>query len=322
MDDPYQGHSDGAITVAGAVEGLPADLRFTGISAGGGQSAAVDQNGQVWAWGLTDYGYLNAAWNPIVLTEMVGGFPTGAAITMVSVGHGQFLALASDGTLYAWGANNKGQLGDGTKTSRGQPAPVTGFPTGIHATSVCAGYNVSFATGSDGNLYAWGDNTGGLLGTGAAPEQLTPKAIGGFPAGVHVVAAATGGHTMAFQSDKTNPVIISGAANTLALGSDGKVYGWGANAHGELGDGTTQPRTSPTLASALHGLFPVSAISVGAPILSLARLPRFLKVSISLSARSRVTDTPVDCSRRSPSCKSTLRPVRWTPPSTVWSRSR
>ncbi len=119
--------------------------------------------------------------------------------------------------VYAWGYNSNGQLGNGTTTDSSVPIPVT-LPDGVTPIAVSAGWRTSLAEGSDGNVYAWGDNQFGQLGDGTQADSSTPGQVS-LPSGVKATA------------------VSEGFATSLALGSNGTVYAWGANLAGQLGDG-------------------------------------------------------------------------------------
>ncbi|WP_081815116.1 hypothetical protein [Leifsonia aquatica] len=154
--------------------------------------------------------------------------PTGGAkFTAVSASSSHSLALGSDGKAYAWGYNNYGQLGNGTTTSSSVPLAVT-MPPGVTFTSVKAGSLYSTALGSDGKAYAWGYNNYGQLGNGTITSSSVPVAVT-LPAGVTF----------------TSVNLAAGGSHSLALGSDGKTYAWGANNYGQLGIGTTTNSTIP-----------------------------------------------------------------------------
>ncbi len=90
---------------------------------------------------------------------------------MAAAGH--FLALKTDGTLWAWGYNYYGQLGDGTKTDKSMPVQ-----TGTGFTMISAGARYSIGLKTNGTLWAWGWNYYGQLGDGTYNERLTPVQIG------------------------------------------------------------------------------------------------------------------------------------------------
>jgi alpha-tubulin suppressor-like RCC1 family protein len=158
-------------------------------------------------------------------------------VPTVSAGGNHSLLLRNDGTIWAWGANSSGQIGDGTKTQRTVPIIVAGV-TG--ATAVAAGLSHSAALTSDGQVWTWGANGYGQLGDGSTTQNSLPRPVAGLTG---ILAVAAGQDFM------------------LALRNDGTVWAWGQNANGQLGDGTTTQRTVPTIVPALSG---ISAIAAGA----------------------------------------------------------
>lgn len=164
---------------------------------------------------------------------------TGTSATSAAVALGQYHALVAtpDGTVWAWGTNGSGELGDGGTTARPIAGRVAGL-TGV--TAVAAGTGYSLALRSDGTVWAWGLNNNGQLGTGGTPAQSTiPLPVPGLT-GVTAIAA--------------------GQSFALARKSDGTVVAWGLNTYGQLGDGTTTTRTSPV---AVSGLTSVAGIGAG-----------------------------------------------------------
>ncbi|HLX88956.1 MAG TPA: MBG domain-containing protein, partial [Acidimicrobiales bacterium] len=211
--------------------------------------------------------------------------------TMVSV-LTSLPAAADANELYSWGYNFSGQLGNGNTTNQTTPVKVQ-LPAGVVATAAASGGSHSLAIGSDGKLYAWGDNSVGELGNGTTTSSITPVVVS-MPAGVTATAIAAGlQHSVAVGSDgnvydwgyngfgqlatgdlvdSDTPVKVSlGAGNTvvkvaagayftLALTSGGNVWGWGYGAMGTLCDGkVTNPQKTPVQAT-VSG---ISAIAAG-----------------------------------------------------------
>lgn len=159
--------------------------------------------------------------------------PRGIHFSQVSAGRGHTLAVASDGNLYSWGSNDYGQLGDGTITERHEPVQVK-KPQGVSQSftwvQASAGYMFSFGLGSDGKLYSWGSNLHGYLGDGTTNDRHTPGPVA-LPPNV--------------PTGFTWNQVAAGSLHALGLGSNGKLYSWGNNLYGYLGDGTTNDRYTP-----------------------------------------------------------------------------
>ncbi|MFO0604513.1 MAG: hypothetical protein U0324_15130 [Polyangiales bacterium] len=152
----------------------------------------------------------------------------------VSAGELYTLALLDDGTVRAWGSNISGQLGDGTTTPRATPVAVAGL-AGVR--QVAAGYSHACALLADGSAMCWGRNNTGQLGDGTTTARLTPVAVAG---GLRFSQISAGfGHTCGLTADAI-PAL----------------YCWGSNILGEIGDGPSTPRLTPT-ATGLGGAYPV-----------------------------------------------------------------
>jgi hypothetical protein len=212
---------------------------------------ALGNDGKLYAWGYNIYGELGDGSNTDRLTPVQVSLPAGATATAVWPGSYHSLALGSDGKLYAWGQNHFGQLGDGSNTDRLVPVRVS-LPAGVTATAVSAGGIHNLALGSDGKLYAWGDNVYGQLGDGSTTNRLTPGAV-------------------SLQAGVTATAVSAGTYHSLALGSEGKLYSWGYNANGQLGDGSTTNRLTPVLVITQTITFdPLADKTVGAAPFSVA----------------------------------------------------
>lgn len=148
-------------------------------------------------------------------------FPIVAAkFTKISVGISHTLALTPDGSVWAWGYNSDGQIGDGTTTNSLNPKMI--ISVGVR--DISAGASSSFAIKNDGSLWAWGNYKFELpISDGVdRPDSYTPKKI-----------------------IDGNVKTISAGNHALLLKEDGSLWAWGDNYSGEIGDGTTEERPLP-----------------------------------------------------------------------------
>ncbi len=141
----------------------------------------------------------------------------------VAAGIEHTVALRRDGTLWAWGYNHYGQLGDGTTTNQSQPG--SGGQLTTNWQTVAAGGYHTVALKRDGTLWAWGYNDYGQLGDGTTADKPSPIAGG------HSHQLAVGGRRE--------------ATTRWRFKSDGTLWAWGYNHYGQLGDGTTTNKSSP-----------------------------------------------------------------------------
>jgi len=201
-------------------------------------TAAIRTDGTLWVWGRKDQ---YTGWPPelIRVIQDYGGSPVqiggDASWASVAAGGSYIAAIQADGSLWTWGRNCMGQLGNGTRTiweqldgewteieDNDQLAPArVGAATWA---SVAAGGSHTVAVQTDGSLWAWGANWSGQLGLGDAPDLAAPARVGTGNGWVSAVA---------------------GGSHTLALQADGSLWAWGGNWGGHLGDGTTADRGAP-----------------------------------------------------------------------------
>ena len=178
---------------------------------------------------------------------------SGITCTSVADDGSHTLAIGSDGELYSWGSNSNGELGNGTTSSSSTPKKITLAtnvkPTYIATSKSSCAHDYSMAVGDDGNLYAWGNNSNGQLGTGDTTNRSTPTKI---------------------NINGIKPAFIIGGINecsqagNIMVDEDGKVYGWGYNGYGQLGTGDTTNKTIPTEIKITGDLFTQwKQISVG-----------------------------------------------------------
>jgi len=203
---------------------------------------------------------------------------------MLSIGEVHALALKSDGTVWAWGGNACGELGDNSYTDRHVPVQVLNL-SGILAVS--AGMEHSLALKSDGTVWAWGWNQYGQLGDNSTVSYRTTPVqaqnlsdIIAISAGVHSLALKSDGTVWAWgwndsgqlgdnsTTDRRAAVQVQGLNNvvaitagkyhSLALKSDGTVWAWGRNTYGQLGDNSTTSRSTPVQVHNLNGMTKIS----------------------------------------------------------------
>jgi alpha-tubulin suppressor-like RCC1 family protein len=185
-------------------------------------SCVVRPDGQIECHGYNGHGELGDG------TTITRGSPAPVltrepAFDAVYLGLYHVLARKVDGTLWGWGANESGQIGDETRESRRAPVEIAAL--GVEVEEVVAGTSHSCARRRDGTVWCWGSNQHGELGDGTAVDRGKPAPVVDLGSGVIEVAAGT--------------------SHTCARKKDGEVWCWGFNAHGQLGDGTTEDRTRP-----------------------------------------------------------------------------
>ncbi|MBM4165070.1 MAG: tandem-95 repeat protein, partial [Lentisphaerae bacterium] len=222
-------------TVPVQVSGLSSGV--SAIDAGSSHSVALKSNGAVWAWGNNGSGRLGdgtttTRWTPVQVSGLSSG------VTAIAAGDSHTVALKADGSVWAWGYNVYGQLGNGTNTASYVPVQVSGLSSGV--TAIAAGGNHNVALKDDGTLWAWGFNMYGQLGDGTNINRRTPVQVSVLTNGVTAIAA--------------------GNTHTLALKADGSLWAWGDNAWYQLGDGSTTTRRTPVQVSGITG---VGAIAAG-----------------------------------------------------------
>ncbi|WP_274653737.1 RCC1 domain-containing protein [Paenibacillus humicola] len=287
-----------ASLLAGTTPGQAAGPGGTAaVSSSGSHSLALRNDGTVQAWGANDFGELGDG-SALLYRTVPGPVPGLEDVTAVAAGTTHNLALKSDGTVWAWGRDTYGQLGDGSgwsweKNYNGphsdrnfvdQIHPVPGQVQNLDSViAVAASDALSLALRSDGTVWAWGDAQPFGLGITAVPAPL--------PGLDQVVDIAAGsGYMLALKNDGTvwaagyntlgelgvgtavdhpAPVrvtgldsvvsIAAGGLHNLALKRDGTVWAWGSNAWGALGDGSTVARYVPVQVSGLGSVVSIAA---------------------------------------------------------------
>lgn len=201
-------------------------------------------------------------------------FPANVQISAIAAGSSFSLAVAKDGAVYSWGANDLGQLGDGSTTAT-QSVRHVNLPSGVQIDAVAAGNRYALALSSKGQVYAWGRGSSGQLGNGSTKSESTPVAVT-LPAAVRgkVTAISAGGdHAMALAGGEvlawgsigngqsgnggtaTFPQRVSLASDAVSIAagslfdvavlSDGSAWSWGSNSVGQLGIGSNAASAAP-----------------------------------------------------------------------------
>lgn len=249
------------------------------VAAGGWHSIAICSDSTVKTFGENATGQLGDGNSNDLSTPYT--IPSLSQIVSVSAGGDQLeahsMALKADGTVYAWGSNIYGALGNATTTNTNVPGQVL-LLSG--ATAISAGGWHSVALKGDGTVWAWGWNTDGQLGDGTTVDKTIATQVPGLTgitaisAGTyHVLALKNDGTVWAWgdnisgqvgngtTTDQTTPIQVTGLTDvaaisagrffSMAIKNDGTVWTWGENLYGQLGDGTTTNRTTPVQVSGL-----------------------------------------------------------------------
>ncbi|HEX3759946.1 MAG TPA: hypothetical protein VHW23_14625 [Kofleriaceae bacterium] len=210
---------------------------FAAIGAGDEHSCAIRSDGTAWCWGSNSFGQLgdgttNDQIAPVaVVPESGTKLPRFKAIAGGDV---HTCALGSDGSVWCWGNNDSGQLGNGTGEFH-NPKQV---PNLTGATAIASGAAHTCAIAGDGGVVCWGNNEAGQIGNNGTTNVFQPQAASG-PHGVTAIAA--------------------GGDATCAVDGTKQLWCWGDNGHGQLADGTHNEHSSPNPAT-VHD---VAGVAVG-----------------------------------------------------------
>ena len=286
-----QGKAVGSETVVATQDSVTGSVLVTvtapwaGVAAGGDQTIARKADGNLYAWGSNIQGQLGDSTTtnrnaPVTVNNGTGTTPW----IMVSVGDQFAVGIRKNattsttgtttvptGTLWAWGYNQNGQLGDGTQINHSVPVQI-GKDTDWMLVS--AGKSHVLALKASGALYAWGRNFNGQLGDGTTIGHLTPTKIG---TALWNTVSAGGAHSLGIQKDLslwtwgsnsdgqlgnaaagtdvplptkigslTFSSVSAGAYHSMAISANGGLYGWGQNSYGQLGNNGSSMLTAPT----------------------------------------------------------------------------
>ncbi len=252
--------------------GIDASSSWATLTTGFAHTCGTKTDGTAWCWGNDGWGQLG---DGATSSSERGPVQVGTASdwATLTVGGGHTCGTKTDGSMWCWGHNFNGQVGDGSLTARDAPVRIG---AGTSWTSVTAGRNHTCAEAVDGSLHCWGTNTRGELGDGHNGVELTPAPLTD-DAGGWVAHSAGNGHTCGTKVDGTawcwgyngqgqlghgttsigggDPVqvgtgtdwatLTAGGTHTCGTQTDGTAWCWGPNAVGQLGDGTSTRRPSP-----------------------------------------------------------------------------
>jgi alpha-tubulin suppressor-like RCC1 family protein len=259
------------------------------VSASNKSSFSIKTDNTLWAWGYNEFGQLGLNISGLAYSRsspiQVGALTNWAT---VSSANNFCIANKSNGTLFAWGRNSFGQLGDGTVVGKSSPVQIGALTTWAY---VSAGGTFSAAVTTAGTLFAWGFNLLGQLGDGTIVSRSSPVQIGALTdwakvsTGVACLAIKTNGTlwswgansegclglNIAGNSYRSSPVQVGALTNwssisisdqSLAVKTDGTLWAWGNNnsgVSGKVGDNSTVNRSSPVQLGSLTTWSRVSA---------------------------------------------------------------
>ena len=213
---------DTTVNKSSPVTTISGGTNWKQVASGSFHISAIKTDGTLWTWGKDSYGQLGDN-TTVHKSSPVTTFAGGTNWKQVAGGYGHTAAIKTDGTLWTWGMNSDGQLGNNTTVSTS--SPVTTIAGGTNWKQVACGYYHTAAIKTDGTLWTWGYNLYGALGDNTSVYKSSP------------VTTITGG---------TNWKQVSGGTFfSAAIKTDGTLWTWGRNDYGQLGDNTTLPKSSP-----------------------------------------------------------------------------
>ncbi|MDR0695951.1 MAG: hypothetical protein LBF68_00190 [Christensenellaceae bacterium] len=207
--------------------------KFRAVSAGNRHSLAIDADGNLWAWGSNAYGQIGDG-TTTTRYAPVNVLPR-KEIVAVSAGESHSMAIDSDGNLWTWGYNSHGQLGNGSKTKSTIPVQIKAGEndTVTKFKSVSAGGSHSFAIDINNNLWAFGNNSDGQLGSfdGSAKDDFSTPVQIAILDGMNAIVKFTS--------------VSAGTNHSLIIDSNNSLWACGNNSNGQIGNGGTATLFNP-----------------------------------------------------------------------------
>ena len=246
------------------------------VSGGQFHTAAIKTDGSLWSWGSGGRGQLGDSTITSGRSSPIQTIAAGNNWKQVACGNSHTAAIKTDGSLWIWGYNNIGQLGDSTLTNRS--SPIQTIAGGNNWKQVACGSQHTAAIKNDGSLWSWGINSSGQLGDSTLTNNRSPvQTISGGNNWKYVFSGCISNHTAAIKNDgslwswgddtsgqlgdsqiisNSSPVqtiaggynwkqVACGNLHTAAIKTDGSLWLWGFAGSGQLGDSTQVSKSSP-----------------------------------------------------------------------------
>ena len=252
--------------------------QWSAVASGRDHTCAIATGGILNCWGANDEGQVAGASSLLNATPVASSGSVPMSRISSGPSHSCSVASASPNLAYCWGTNSDGRLGDGSTINRSAPSAVSGL-TGV--SNVSAGTSHSCAVTASGAVSCWGANSSGQLGDASQTSRSTAATISGQQSwtsvsggGAHSCAVTTTGSGYCWGSSADGQVgddtsgttrtvpfpvydtgttkwamVLAGGRHTCGVTQTGAGYCWGYNGSGQLGDGSSAPRTKPTLIS-------------------------------------------------------------------------
>jgi alpha-tubulin suppressor-like RCC1 family protein len=203
------------------------------VAAGATHTACVKTDGTIWTWGNAARGALGqnnatSLSSPVQVGALTNWAQVAAGSMSPPINGAHTACVKTDGTLFTWGNNDNGQLGDGTVVYRSSPVQVGAL---TNWAQVSAGLYNTACVKTDGTLFTWGNNNNGQLGNNNGINLSSPVQVGALTNWAQVASAIS--------------------PFSACVKTDGTLFMWGSNNQGQLGDGTITSRSSPVQVGAL-----------------------------------------------------------------------